>query len=416
MPKTAKTKPKVSIPSFRLHKPSGRAVVTLNGRDHYLGDYSAPESQKQYGKLIDEWLAHGRRLPPEEPPAETPVIFTVNEMVLGYYRHCEQKYARRRRAGAILSHIRVALAAVRGLYGSTAAINFGSKALLAVRQRLIDGGWERRNEKGEVIKAEPLSRKSVNDAVGIIKRMLDWAITQEQITAQHWYTISRVKGLLRDESAAAEPVTVSSVPNEYVDAVLPHVLPPVKAMIELQRLTGMRPGEVIIMRGKDLDMTGELWLYKPEYHKTHHRGHKREVYFGQRGQDVIKPFLRANVEEYLFRPDEACRELREKERGKDWSKHHKARSEQRRQRGHRRPAKDHYSVDSYRRAIQRACIKAEVPSWHPHQLRHLAKNMLQKQFGVEAARITLGHKHISTTELYGERDAAVAKTIAQKIG
>jgi hypothetical protein len=25
------------IPSYREHKPSGQAVVTLNGRDHYLG-------------------------------------------------------------------------------------------------------------------------------------------------------------------------------------------------------------------------------------------------------------------------------------------------------------------------------------------------------------------------------------------
>ena len=32
------------LPSYRLHKPSGRAVVTLNDRDHYLGPYSSPES------------------------------------------------------------------------------------------------------------------------------------------------------------------------------------------------------------------------------------------------------------------------------------------------------------------------------------------------------------------------------------
>ena len=31
----------VRTPSYRLHKPSGQAVVTLDGRDHYLGPWPA---------------------------------------------------------------------------------------------------------------------------------------------------------------------------------------------------------------------------------------------------------------------------------------------------------------------------------------------------------------------------------------
>ncbi len=31
--------PALRIPSYRHHKPSGQAVVALNGRDHYLGKY-----------------------------------------------------------------------------------------------------------------------------------------------------------------------------------------------------------------------------------------------------------------------------------------------------------------------------------------------------------------------------------------
>jgi hypothetical protein len=29
------------IPRYRRHKPSGQAVVTLNGKDHYLGRYNS---------------------------------------------------------------------------------------------------------------------------------------------------------------------------------------------------------------------------------------------------------------------------------------------------------------------------------------------------------------------------------------
>src|SRR5262245_2141892 len=45
------------IPNYRLHKPSGQAVVTLNNKDHYLGQYNSPESRAEYDRLIAEYLA-----------------------------------------------------------------------------------------------------------------------------------------------------------------------------------------------------------------------------------------------------------------------------------------------------------------------------------------------------------------------
>jgi transposase len=50
------------LPKYRLHKPSGQAVVTLGGRDHYLGKWQTPASQAEYDRLITQWLAGGRRL------------------------------------------------------------------------------------------------------------------------------------------------------------------------------------------------------------------------------------------------------------------------------------------------------------------------------------------------------------------
>ena len=46
---------------------------------------------------------------------------------------------------------------------------------------------------------------------------------------------------------------VKPVPEAFVEAVRPHVAAQIWAMIELQRLTGMRSGEVAIMRSCDLD-------------------------------------------------------------------------------------------------------------------------------------------------------------------
>lgn len=42
-------------PSYRLHWPSGRAVVTLNGRDYYLRPHGSAESKKEYEHLIGQW-------------------------------------------------------------------------------------------------------------------------------------------------------------------------------------------------------------------------------------------------------------------------------------------------------------------------------------------------------------------------
>ena len=47
------------LPKYRLHKASGQAVVTFNGRDFYLGPHATKTSKIEYDRLIGEWLAHG---------------------------------------------------------------------------------------------------------------------------------------------------------------------------------------------------------------------------------------------------------------------------------------------------------------------------------------------------------------------
>ncbi|WP_254511472.1 hypothetical protein [Anatilimnocola floriformis] len=95
-----------------------------------------------------------------------------------------------------------------------------------------------------------------------------------------------------------------------MDAIKPHVPPQIWAMIELQRLTGMRPGEVTIMRTCDLDTTGRVWVYTPSHHKTEFHGHSRHVYLGPRAQEVLRPWLRTETEAYLFQPKDVMKAMR----------------------------------------------------------------------------------------------------------
>ncbi len=82
----------------------------------------------------------------------------------------------------------------------------------------------------------------------------------------------------------------------------------------------------------------------------------------------------------------------------------------------RRPG-ERYTIDSYRYAITKACKRAGVPKWFPHQLRHNAATRIEQEHGVEVARIILGHRHASVTEaVYIERDGSVAAKVMQEMG
>src|SRR4051794_21016656 len=75
----------VRTPSYRLHKPTGQAVVTIEGRDLYLRKHGSPRSRAEYDRVIAEWLANGRRL-------ATPSDLSVVELIRAYYRHFEGYY------------------------------------------------------------------------------------------------------------------------------------------------------------------------------------------------------------------------------------------------------------------------------------------------------------------------------------
>jgi integrase len=200
-----------------------------------------------------------------------------------------------------------------------------------------------------------------------------------------------------------------------IQAVRPFVNRQVWAMIELQRLTGMRPGEVVLMRTCDLDMSGDIWVYVPQRHKTQHHEKKREVLLGPRACEILRAWLKTDSEAYLFSPAEAMAERREDRRQQRKSPVQPSQVNRRKRKPGKQPG-DHYTVASYRRAIQVACTKAGIMKWHPHQLRHTAATEIRKRFGVEAARIILGHEDVRTAQIYAEEDRSRGVEIMRSIG
>jgi integrase len=421
-------------PSYRRHRSSGQAIVSLprgdgTRRDVLLGRYGTKESRVEYARVIAEWEANGRRVP---APVTTSGP-TVNELIVAFMEHADRYY--RRPDGTLTNeygdHV-LTMRPLTALYGHTAAAAFGPLALEAVRKRMI---------------GSDLARGTVNQRIGRIKRMFRWGVSKELIPATVSYALDTVEGLARGRSEAREGRVVKPVAEWIVEATLPHVLPAVRAMIRLQVLTGMRSGEVCTMRACDLDTTGKVWLYKPPVHKLSHRNCERTIALGPKAQAIVREFLVPETTAYLFSPRRAMErraaDLRARRRSRVQPSQQDRRTPRR-----KRAWGDRYSPHAYLVAVRRGADKADrqarqaaedeaarrdgrepvrvpdrvpagqrlVPGWHPHQLRHVAATQTRKRFGLEHAQAVLGHARADVTQIYAERDLTLAERVALEVG
>jgi integrase len=377
------------VPSYRLHKASGQAVVTLSGVDHYLGKYGTPASQERYNRLVAEWLVSNHTLP---PPRQTNVL-TVANLVLAYWSHAKVYYADvQGRPTSQTDRVHRALNVAQNLYGPTLAREFGPLALKAVRERMVAQGW---------------CRKVVNQRVACLVRAFKWAVGEQLLPAEVWQALQAVPGLRQGKTAAPERKAVGPVNPTHVQVIREHVLPVVWSMVQVQDLAAMRPGEVVRLRATELDRSGDIWFFRPEQHKKVHLGQGRTIFLGPQAQAILVPWLERCQDRpeggYLFSAREAVAE-RYLQLGRQLNLKAK------------KVPGEHYQVTSYARAIAKGCARAGIPRWHPHQLRHGAATRLAAEFGVETARIILGHTSLDTTQIYAEQDLRRALDVMRQRG
>ena len=84
------------VPTYRLHAPSGQAVITLRlpdgGRkDVYLGEYDSPESRQEYTRILQEIAVS-----PGPKSAASPIVgqtdLTMNELLEAFMEHARCHY------------------------------------------------------------------------------------------------------------------------------------------------------------------------------------------------------------------------------------------------------------------------------------------------------------------------------------
>jgi len=165
--------------------------------------------------------------------------------------------------------------------------------------------------------------------------------------------------------------------EEQITAVKPHVSQLVKDLIDVQRFTGARAGELLLMTPEALDTTGKVWLFHVDGHKTEHHGHTRIIAIGANAQAILKRRMKK------LKPTDRIFKIRR---------------------------------DSYTLAVRRACVKWGIDPWSPHQLRHAMGHQVRERFGLEHVQATLGHADFAMSEVYAKVSLQKAIEVASALG
>ena len=430
----------IKTPSYRRKTVNGHtyAVVTLSpGKDTYLGEYDTPVSREKYNRLVSEWFLRGR-----QGPAASGATATVAQVAVAYMETATRTPGVRRPTNQV-----IAMRWLTRLYGSTGAAEFGAAQLEAIRREVARTPVSRRfgGPTGQTH-----SRVYVNELVCQIKLAFKVAHTVGVVPASVWHSLLCVELWKRGKSPAVDRPKVKPADLADVHATLEVSNPTLAAIIELQLLTGARCGELLQACRGDIDMgpTSDkarakcpeckpdrpcylhtCWVLAPRRHKTMEHGIERLILLGPQAQGILRPFmLRRPPDACLFSPAESerCRCYLRQKGGKF------DRVEFTEFAGGVLASRDYFTASAYNTAIMRACQRADrlahlrdpdapadqvmVRRWHSHQLRHARATYLRAKYGLDVARVILGHTSAKMTEHYAVEDRSAAMRAMSEVG
>ncbi len=352
--------------------------------------------------------------PPSQPPPPTtamvpapdrdPETLTIAEIVAAW-----RASAGKGLSPGELANMNCAVRPLEIFSGRELAAKFGPKKLKAVRDMMVNG-YEANGKKFRA-----LCRRGVNAQIGRIKRIFKWAVSEELVPASLFHGLDSVAGLRQGRTTAFELPPIMPVDYALVEATLPHLSPPVAAMVQLQYLAAMRPGEVCIMRPCDVDRSADVWEYRPHAHKGQWCGRERVIFIGPLAQEILRPYLERDPQSYCFSPREATLWRRARQRKERATAVQPSQIDRSVVAPKKRPGSV-YRRDAYTKAISRTCRLNGLPAWHPNQLRHAMATKVRKEFGLESAQVILGHSRADVTQIYAERNGTLATEVIRKIG
>ncbi|HUP78916.1 MAG TPA: site-specific integrase [Pirellula sp.] len=412
-------RPKSALPQMRAHL-SGQGFVRIGDRNFYLGRYGSPESLARYAVLISEYHANNLtlpddfdvraidekaglllskkevELPPEHLESKPITVIYVTE---AYRQHILKVYSNSK---SDLQRMLGVCSDVSKQAGTVNANEYGPLALQAQRQRWVESGK---------------SRKYCNTLTNTAIRMFRWAVSQELIEPNVLVRLGTIEPLREGRTEAPETSPVKPVSLADVRATAKELPPVLKAMLRIHVATGMRPSELCNMKPCEIDKSGPEWMYRPSKHKNRSKGKTRAIPILGDSKEALIDYLNRDPQSYCFSPAESVAWHQATKRVSRKTKVQPSQVSRSKENPQVQPG-DHYTQDSYRRAIARAAKRATVPQWFPYQLRHLNLTEIRDALGVEHAQAMGGHSRIDMTEVYAkqsERKAIEAAKAAPKL-
>lgn len=406
-------KKQLRLPAVVAHA-SGQDVVFLRDpttgkrKTVYLGASGTSAAAARYREVVGTMLAglpvvtSARKA--RQPVSEWP---TIAQLAAAYLIHCGEYYVDEHKVPTRhVKNLKLALRPLLQVHRDTATDRFTVSNLTRVRQVLVDEGR--------------CNRRTVNQRIQQLRAMFRWGVTERLVPGSVWHELAALQALTPHRGGVREGTGLRPVDAESVNKACAELSRHVAALVRFCWLTGARMGEAVQLATAHVDMTGKVWLFRPPQHKTKHRGKERIVPIGPQAQALLREWIVLDPERRWFRPcdavDEHRRELRENRKTPLWPSHMAAQERKRRERP-RRPPGDEYDTRAVGHAITRACVRAKIQPWTPHQLRHAALSRIRAEHGLEAAASVGGHWSLSVTEGYTkEARSKLAADIALRLG
>jgi len=405
--------------------------VELGGKQHYLpGKHNSKESVQEYERLVGEYLANGRKLPGTEPSAaqSAPGEMTCRELALKFLDWAKSRYDAKG-----YSHCWAAMFFLTKYFGDVPVDDFIPVSLEYLQERMAIEMAEPPGKKEKTAQGREggYARMTINRHIAIIKRAFRRGVANRWVNPLTHYALLSVETLKNGQRVAGivptEHQKVPPVDIEVVKKTLPEIKSNVvRDMVRVQLHCGMRPQDVCNMRFCDIDRrprSDGTWIYTPYTHKTAHRDKVLQKAINPQAQIILISYLLANEdtpEAFLFSPKESMQQqsVDRRRSRKTFNKQGEVQPSHRirRKENRKRQPGDRYLESSYYHAVASACKRAGVPHWYPNQLRHTAGTVAKNLCGTEKAQVFLGHEHLSTTEIYAEKNYDEAAQVALKVG
>lgn len=301
------------------------------GRIYWLGVYrilpgkfGSPESLKEYARLCSIVADTGHL-----PVSDRQKIVTVREMCTDFIAAMFKRYGTKSKVPQAVSYGVIAFAKE---YGDRSVKTIKPVDIERLRDNLV----------------KKYCRNTVNRRVRHIVRAFEWAETRGFVDANQRSAIASLERIKEGMEGSFDYDDVEPVSDADYNAVIEIANFRLRCMMQVQRATGMRSGELVSMTPEDVDMTQDDWLYIPVRHKTQKKKCARIVGIPRE----IVPLLQSIMPEPHI----------------PWFP---------------------IQVGTYRNNLLRACDRVGIERFYPHRLRHTLATHVKEVVGEHEAAIML---------------------------